>query len=98
MVLGTAGDIAVHVAILLEAPRDSGGHQRLQRPEHGRATDAGLSPTETVVQILRGDLAGVRGQRIGDEQALSRDALAGGGQAVGGRGGIEHGSSHVGTR
>lgn len=92
--LGTAGNVAVDVAVLLEAARHAGDDERLEGAEHGSAPDAGISSPEPIVEVLRGDAATDGGQRIGDEQALARDALAGRGQPVGGGGGIEGRGSH----
>ena len=92
--LGAAGNVAVDVAVLLEAARDAGNDERLEGSEHGGAADAGISSPEPIVEVLGGDTATDRGQRIGDEQALARDALAGSSQPVGGGGGIEGRGSH----
>ena len=82
--LGTAGDVAVDVAVLLEAARDAGDDERLERAEHRGAADAWIAAPKAVVEVLRRHAATHRGQRIGDEQALPRHALAGGGQPIGG--------------
>jgi len=92
--LWTAGHVAVDVAVLLEAARDAGDDERLERAEHRGAADAGISAPKAIVEILRRHSTTHSGQRIGDEQALARDALAGRGQPVGGGGGIEGGSCH----
>ena len=93
--LWAAGDVAVDVAVLLEAARDAGDDQRLEGTKHGCAADARLPAPEAVVEVLGGDAATHRGQGIGDEQALARDALAGGGQPVGGGARIEGGGRHL---
>ena len=94
MVLRPAGDVAVDVAVLLEPSRDAGGDERLERAEDGGAADARVAPAQAAVEILRGDLAAGRGQRIGDEQPLARDALAGRGEAIGRGSRIEHRRRH----
>jgi len=92
--LGTACHVAVDVPVLLEAARDAGDDERLKRAEHRGAADAGIAAPKSVVEFLRSDAAADRSQRIGDEQALPRNALAGRGQPVGGGGGIEGRGSH----
>lgn len=92
--LGTAGDVAIDVAVLLEAARDAGDDERFESAEHGGAADAGIASPKAIVEVLGGDAATDGGQRIGDEQALARDALAGRGQPVGSGGGIEGRGSH----
>ena len=50
MVLGPAGNVAVHVAIQLEAPRDAGVDERLERAEDGGAPERG-SPRRPIVDL-----------------------------------------------
>ena len=84
MVLGAAGDVAVDVPVLLEATRDAGDHQRLERSKDGGAPDARLAAPKPIVQVLGGDPATHRSKGVGDEQPLARDALASGGKPIGG--------------
>lgn len=94
VMLGTACHVAVYVAVLLETARHSGDDERLERAKHRRATNPGIASPKAVVEILRRHAATHGGQRIGDQQALPRDALAGSGQPIGGGGGIERGGGH----
>ena len=55
MVLGPAGDVAVHVPVLLEAAGEAGRHQRLERAEDGGAPDARIRRRSRSPQLLRGD-------------------------------------------
>ena len=71
--------------VLLESPGHAGCDERLERAEHRGATDAALATADPFVQLLGGDAAPVRGERIGNEQPLRRDPLARGVQAVGDR-------------
>lgn len=86
MVLGTTGDVAVYVAVLLQPPCHAGGDERLERAEDGRATDARLASTQPIEEILGGDLAAGRGKGVGDQQSLASDAATGVAKAVSGRG------------
>ncbi len=94
MMLRPAGDVAIDVPVLLEPSGDAGGHERLERAEDGCAADARVQAAQSVVQVLGGDLASGRGERIGDEEALACDALAGSGEAIGRGGGVEDRGRH----
>ena len=79
-----AGHVGIDMAVALQPPRDAGRDKGLQRSEDRRAPDARGMTAQRLVQVLGGGLAAGRGQRIGDDQSLAGDALAGGTQPVGG--------------
>jgi len=85
VVLGSARDVGVDVPVLLEAPRDAGGGERLERAEDGRAPDPRLAPPQSIVEVLGRDLPADCRQGVGHEKTLARDALAGLTKAIGGR-------------
>lgn len=89
--LWPAGDVRGHVAVQLEPPGDAGCHQGLNRPEHGRAADAGAVTPNALEQLLRRDLASDGGERIGYVEPLWRDPLTGGPEPIRGRSGA-HGA------
>jgi hypothetical protein len=85
VVLRAAGDVAVHVAVPLEPARHAGGDECLERAKDRRPADAALAVADSVVQLLRGDLATSALEGIGDEQSLPRDPLSGAVEAIGDR-------------
>jgi hypothetical protein len=81
---GLAGDIGVHVAIALQSSCDPGVDEPLEGSEHGRPADRWLIGSQPPIQLLGSELAPCRREVVGDEDALSRDPLARGGEAAGG--------------
>lgn len=77
MVLRTAGDIAVDMSVLLQSPGHAGGHQCLERSEHGGTTDPGITTSDVVVQLAGGDLPADGTEGVGHQQPLMRHPLAG---------------------
>jgi ABC-type Mn2+/Zn2+ transport system ATPase subunit len=94
VVLGQAGNVRVHVALLLEAAYDARIHERLQRSKHRRPPDGRFIPTEPVVELGGGELPASRGKAFGDHDPLGRYAFAGGCKS---RGGGEGGAVHAAT-
>jgi HD-GYP domain-containing protein (c-di-GMP phosphodiesterase class II) len=74
---GRAPDVCRHVPGTLEALRQAGADQPLERAEHCRPADVGMLPTDAVVQLLgRGLLAGLL-QHGGNREPLRRQPDAG---------------------
>jgi hypothetical protein len=84
-----AGDVGIDMPVALQPSRDAGRDKRLERPEDGRAPDVRRSSAKPLVQVLGGGLAAGGGQRIGDDQSLAGDALAGRTQPIGSRCGAQ---------
>jgi len=80
---GAARDVAVDMAVLLQASRDAGGDKGLERPKDGRPSDARIVGSKPVVDLLRRQptICGAKGVR--DQQPLAGYPLAGTTQAVG---------------
>src|ERR687891_946615 len=76
------GDVRVDVSLQLEPPRDADLHQPLKRAKYGRAPERRLGPAKLLVELGGRELTPGAGQRVGHDQALARDALAGGGEPL----------------
>jgi hypothetical protein len=87
---GLAGGVAVDVVGQLEASRHAGLDQRLHGPEHRGPPHPRAAAPNAVPELIGGELAPGAGQRIGHQQALGRDALARGAEAITGCAGGGH--------
>lgn len=84
VVLRLAGHVAIDVALLLEPAGSPGTDECLEGAEDGRSTDVGLAPSETLVELLRAHLAPGGRQRLRHQQPLTRHALTGRREPLGG--------------
>ncbi len=76
VMLGKTGHVGIHMAIQLQPARDACVDQRLEGAEHGRPSDAWLLLAEPAIELVGGQLAPIRSQGIGHQQALARDPLS----------------------